>query len=438
MKLNLQYITFLGIIILTMNAAFSSAQIFCNSNGNVIIYSNYDGGYLNIDVDQNIPNLKIGVTTYEDCEINITGTYASNVTQVIYAGYQGNNQHCNPSPATTSVIGVNANLVDVLLYPPVTDNNPDGYPYIICNYQCDSVGYQGGCNTADQIADYFLTQFGGSLYYHFTQYGCWSGTYKVSAGGDCCVGEEIGQVSLTPQSALSVTDSALCQKFCVDYFDLSSNNPTSWLWSFEGGSPATSTAQNPMQICYNQSGTYDVVLITSNAYGNDTLTLSNYITVFATPALPVISQNGNLLTCNTANSYQWQFNSIDIPGATAQTYNATQTGFYAVVITDQNGCASSSTVYLDLTGIEELINESGIEINKGSAYGIYVLHSDKNEIVNLNINVLNVLGQSVFHSSNISFSGNEELDLSHLSPATYFVQLTLNNNIYNTKLVLTE
>ena len=44
-----------------------------------------------------------------DCEINISGTYASDVTEVIYAGYQGDNQHCNPSPATTSVIGVPAN-----------------------------------------------------------------------------------------------------------------------------------------------------------------------------------------------------------------------------------------------------------------------------------------------------------------------------------------
>ncbi|MCY7409032.1 MAG: T9SS type A sorting domain-containing protein, partial [Chitinophagales bacterium] len=159
---------------------------------------------------------------------------------------------------------------------------------------------------------------------------------------------------------------------------------------------------------------------------------------FTTPALPVISQNGNLLTCSASDFYQWQFNSTDIPGATAQTYTATQTGFYSVVIRDQNGCASSSTVYIDLTGIEDFTFESGIEIIQGAGDGIIVLHSDKNEIANLDINVLNVLGQSVFHSSNISFSGNEEIDLSHLSPATYFVQLTLNNNIYNAKLILAE
>lgn len=49
----------------------------CNiTTGNVIIFSNYDGGVININCDVNIPNLKIGVCTYEDCQINITGPFA--------------------------------------------------------------------------------------------------------------------------------------------------------------------------------------------------------------------------------------------------------------------------------------------------------------------------------------------------------------------------
>src|SRR6188508_1187334 len=106
MKTSTKFLTASIVIISFLAPLQSSSQIFCKPNGNVIIYSNYDGGYLNINVDQHIPNLKIGITTYEDCEINISGTYASDVTEVIYAGYQGDNQHCNPSPATTSVIGV--------------------------------------------------------------------------------------------------------------------------------------------------------------------------------------------------------------------------------------------------------------------------------------------------------------------------------------------
>src|SRR6185295_11760888 len=98
------------------------------------------------------------------------------------------------------------------------------------------------------------------------------------------------------------------------------NNPTSWLWEFPGGNPSTSTDQNPMNICYNTPGTYDVTLITTNAGGSDTLTLSNYITVYTNPFAPLISQTGNTLTSTPATTYQWQLNSVDIPGATNQSY----------------------------------------------------------------------------------------------------------------------
>lgn len=64
----------------------------------------------------------------------------------------------------------------------------------------------------------------------------------------------------------------------VQFMDLSDNEPTSWLWTFEGGSPGTSDVQNP-SITYNTPGTYDVTLFVSNAAGSDILTLENYITV---------------------------------------------------------------------------------------------------------------------------------------------------------------
>ncbi len=171
---------------------FSSSlfsQAFCDSvAGNVIIYSNYDGGVLNINVDQNIPNLKIGIVSYEFARINIMGTFAGNVTEVRWAGYNGANNHCSLSqPYTTAIIGVANNVDTIILYPASTVSNPNGSANIICNYSCNTTTSQGGCNTPDQINHYFLTNFGGSLYYHHTQYGCWSGGYSVSTGGNCCL-----------------------------------------------------------------------------------------------------------------------------------------------------------------------------------------------------------------------------------------------------------
>lgn len=59
----------------------------CNGTGNIVIYSNYDGGTLNINVDQDIPDLKIGICTYEPVEVNISGPFAGNVAEVLYAGF---------------------------------------------------------------------------------------------------------------------------------------------------------------------------------------------------------------------------------------------------------------------------------------------------------------------------------------------------------------
>src|SRR5206468_367263 len=80
----------------------------------------------------------------------------------------------------------------------------------------------------------------------------------------------------------------------------------------------------------------------------------NYITVYATPPFPTITQVGYTLTSSTANSYQWQFNSYDIPGATNQSYTISQTGYYSVIVSDSNGCVNSLTVYVIISGIEEV------------------------------------------------------------------------------------
>ena len=77
----------------------------------------------------------------------------------------------------------------------------------------------------------------------------------------------------------------------INFSDLSTNTPTSWTWSFPGGSPSTSTAQNPAGIVYGTPGTYSVTLIASNAFGSDTMVRTNYITVTqaATYCIPVHS-----------------------------------------------------------------------------------------------------------------------------------------------------
>jgi hypothetical protein len=204
-------------------------------------------------------------------------------------------------------------------------------------------------------------------------------------------------LSQAPVSSFLSSDTFLCEKFCIDFFDQSTNDPFSWFWEFPGGIPATSTDQNPTNICYDNPGQYDVTLITTNADGTDTLTLINFVSVFATPPIPVITQNGNTLTSTIAAFYQWQFNSIDIAGATNQSYSANQTGYYTVVVSDSNGCVNSTTLYIDFTGITELPSGPGFSIYPNPARTNLVMElSAMAGNSDFTIEIRNLIGQKSF------------------------------------------
>jgi PKD repeat protein len=81
----------------------------------------------------------------------------------------------------------------------------------------------------------------------------------------------------------------------VTFTDNSTCSPTSWSWSFPGGTPSTYSGQTPPPITYNTIGTYDVVLTVAKPGGNDTKTKSAYITV--TPPIFNMS-NGSVYTCS--------------------------------------------------------------------------------------------------------------------------------------------
>ncbi len=84
---------------------------------------------------------------------------------------------------------------------------------------------------------------------------------------------------LKPISALFSTNfTQVCPGGQVQFTDLSTNNPTSWQWTFQGGIPATSNQGNPL-VTYPNPGTYDVTLIATNPQGIDTLVETAYITV---------------------------------------------------------------------------------------------------------------------------------------------------------------
>ncbi len=245
--------------------------------------------------------------------------------------------------------------------------------------------------------------------------------------------------SLSPQTSFAASDTTICQKFCMDFFDQSGNNPITWKWSFPGGVPSSSNQQNPTQICYNNPGVYDVTLITTNSFGSDTLILTGYITVYSTPAFPTITVTGDILTSSYASSYQWQFNSADIPGATNQSYTATQTGYYTVVITDENGCVSSTTVFVEVTGIESIEDDFGFFVYPNPSNGNFIVEFSGPNISELvSIEIVNALGQKVFSSKTENISAGWKKEFNLQVAGVYFLDIMTEEFFLKKKILITE
>jgi PKD repeat protein len=136
-----------------------------------------------------------------------------------------------------------------------------------------------------------------------------------------------------------------CPGLTVQFTDSSTNSPTGWNWSFPGGTPSTSTLQNPV-ITYNNPGTYNhVKLVVTNGSGVDSVTKTSYIAI-SPQIIPTITLNNNDSIC-TGTSLQLkgshaQYYSWVPTGQTSYMISVNTTGVYSVNVRDIFNCMTSS------------------------------------------------------------------------------------------------
>jgi PKD repeat protein len=190
------------------------------------------------------------------------------------------------------------------------------------------------------------------LHYNSTQYGgnsdpCGESTYGEVE--DYTV--NILSAEVAPVADFSANVTEICVGETVTFTDASLNEPTSWSWTFTGGTPSSSTEQNPT-VTWNTAGNYSVTLTATNAYGSNSMTNDSYITVNELPVVTFTTTGVNCYGESTGSistsvsdgtspyTYSWSNSSSS---ATASSLSA---GTYTVTVTDNNGCtaAGSSSV----------------------------------------------------------------------------------------------
>ena len=104
-------------------------------------------------------------------------------------------------------------------------------------------------------------------------------TYRVNLGGFNVYNGAAVTTRPTANFSVNFTTTTTSQPVT---FANSSTNATSFVWTFAGGTPATSTDVHP-SVTYSAPGTYAVKLRAQNAVGRDSLTRTAYITVVTPP-----------------------------------------------------------------------------------------------------------------------------------------------------------
>ena len=373
----------------------------CNPDGNVVVYSNYEGGVLNINVDQDIPNLKIGVVSYEASQINITGPFAGNVTEVIYAGFDApGGGGCGVPIAATEVNGVDPSIVtiysgingNIAISPYLGEPVAPGFPALVncitgAEGECSSSN-QGGGNSSQQIVQFFLNEFGptSSLYSHTTDYSCFTGTYDVSAGGNCCLA--IPTTPINPiftggssYNFIQEEEISLCDgpiTIDLSFYEVLFQPPTypGYVWSDGTTGPV---------INITEPGTYsftvgDYCHFEESTYLTDTVVVTACCVQPAPPSISgnttyCINDNISSLTASSpdAGNFSWYNNLAltNIIASTAQftpTEIAGSTTYYATIELD--GCESEPTpidVIFNSNPIVNISSTSGIDFCEGSS-----------------------------------------------------------------------
>ncbi|MBN8696205.1 MAG: PKD domain-containing protein [Bacteroidetes bacterium] len=123
----------------------------------------------------------------------------------------------------------------------------------------------------------------------------------------------------------------VCAGDDITFTDNSWNgDPTSWSWSFPGGTPSTSADSNPT-ITYNTPGVYDVSLTVSNGSGSVSTTKTSYI---------IVNHN----TAQYSNTvYSEGFETSTVPGADWNIKN-TNSGSNAWEVTSTAAATGSKSV----------------------------------------------------------------------------------------------
>jgi len=159
----------------------------------------------------------------------------------------------------------------------------------------------------------------------------------------------------------------ICVGNSVQFHDITQGNVVSRHWQFPGGSPSSSTLQDPLVI-YPDSGHYAVTLTVTNSYCSSKSTFDNYIDVHA---YPVVHLGNDTVVCawasitldagNPGSRYLWSNGDTTRTIVVDTTGRGLFSGHFSVLVTNAPQCTGSDTILVSFqvcTGVPDMTANS--------------------------------------------------------------------------------
>ena len=219
----------------------------------------------------------------------------------------------------------------------------------------------------------------------------------------------------------------------VTFTDASTGEPTSWVWTFEGGTPATYNGQTPPEIIYDAPGEFDVTLVVTNEWGSNSMTKTEYIIAGYPPDVDFSSNVTNIIegtnvqftdgSENNPISWFWEFDGGTPATSTSQNplivYN--EPGTFSVTLTAVNQFGEGTLTKTDYI----IVNPVGI--NDPETRQLVVWPNPAKGILNITlpqshsqVNIYDLAGQIVLKT--LANDGSLVLDLTHLGKGMYIIE----------------
>ncbi len=270
----------------------------------------------------------------------------------------------------------------------------------------------------------------------------------LTASNQC--GDVISTSTVAANSLPTANGSANTNTGCgpteIQFNDNSSNNVTAWMWTFEGGNPASSTEQNPL-VTYDIPGIYDVSLVATASAGSNEVIYDDLITIngLATAEFDIASnelEHTFTYTGEYGVNFIWDFGD----GNTSADMNPVHTyddyGMYSVLLKASNVCTEDSIAkVIDiLSNVSELSTITSLNIFPNPATDRFYIEMELEEAIDLEMQVMDIHGRLVKKQSldNIGKQVNKSIDMSNEPSGTYLLRFINGNQVRNAKIILSK